>query len=275
MLRTICILALTLIGTILASTTTKATSNLAIVEAPSYLTFNYNKGTLSFGDFKKLLVNVVGYSTREEVSWQGLVNTDALKFPNAIMLFIANSKLIDMDLFSSKNIQIDQDEEINTDTFNYLKDAFKNKGNLIKPENLDEKLETTSDCISQMNPEVYVFNVTNVDNQGLIKVIDEKKTEYRKRCSSDLLVFLLTHSDAVVKRSKRQAQDTSVSDSGKITNLAEFYSDQYPAMFNLLFWTSLFIALAVFGISYGMWFMDPGLDTVIYRMTSQRIKKDQ
>jgi renin receptor len=63
--------------------------------------------------------------------------------------------------------------------------------------------------------------------------------------------------------------------SGKnITNLAEFYSDQYPAMFNIIFWTSLILGVAVFSIAYSMWSMDPGLDTVIYRMTSQRIKKD-
>jgi hypothetical protein len=59
-----------------------------------------------------------------------------------------------------------------------------------------------------------------------------------------------------------------------ITNVAEFYSDQYPAMFNIIFWTSLILAFAVFSISYSMWSMDPGLDTVIYRMTSQRIKKE-
>jgi len=45
-------------------------------------------------------------------------------------------------------------------------------------------------------------------------------------------------------------------------------------MFNLLFWTSLILAVALIGITYGMMNMDPGLDTVIYRMTSNRIKKD-
>ena len=46
-------------------------------------------------------------------------------------------------------------------------------------------------------------------------------------------------------------------------------------MFNILFWTTLLIALAIYGIVYGMYSMDPGLDTVIYRMTSQRVKKEQ
>lgn len=49
-----------------------------------------------------------------------------------------------------------------------------------------------------------------------------------------------------------------------------------PAAFHLLFWTSLAIALTVYGVAYGMWHMDPGRDSIIYRMTSaQKYKKDK
>ncbi|OQV24320.1 hypothetical protein BV898_01859 [Hypsibius exemplaris] len=48
------------------------------------------------------------------------------------------------------------------------------------------------------------------------------------------------------------------------------------AAFHLLFWTSLAIALTVWGTAYGMWHMDPGRDSIIYRMTSaQKFKKDK
>lgn len=50
----------------------------------------------------------------------------------------------------------------------------------------------------------------------------------------------------------------------------------YTAAFQLLFWTTLAIALAVYGVSYAMWNMDPGRDSIIYRMTSaQKYKKDK
>lgn len=70
MLRTVffilAVCFLTLFGAIVSKDSKSASSSsLAIVESPSYLTFDYNKGVLSFGDFKKLLVNVVGYSTKE------------------------------------------------------------------------------------------------------------------------------------------------------------------------------------------------------------------
>jgi renin receptor len=60
-----------------------------------------------------------------------------------------------------------------------------------------------------------------------------------------------------------------------VANPAEFYRDQYPALFNIFFWLTLILAVTIYAIAYNMWYMDPGLDTVIYRMTSQRIKKDQ
>jgi hypothetical protein len=78
-----------------------------------------------------------------------------------------------------------------------------------------------------------------------------------------------------VKGSAAKAAARSDPINGEITNPATFYSDQYPAIFHLIFWTSLVLTLAIFGIAYGMCNMDPGLNTVIYRMTSQRIKKDQ
>ncbi|XP_014663744.1 PREDICTED: renin receptor-like [Priapulus caudatus] len=58
-------------------------------------------------------------------------------------------------------------------------------------------------------------------------------------------------------------------------NLASAYSQSFAPIFNIILWTSIVLALAVFAVSYGIWVMDPGRDSVIYRMTSQRIKKDQ
>jgi len=50
----------------------------------------------------------------------------------------------------------------------------------------------------------------------------------------------------------------------------------YPASFQLLFWTTLLIFLTVYGVAYAMWHMDPGRDSIIYRMTSaQKYKKDK
>merc|ERR1712062_433201 len=63
-------------------------------------------------------------------------------------------------------------------------------------------------------------------------------------------------------------------DDQKKYNTADSYSQDFPAIFNIILFITLVLIFASFGISYCMWFMDPGRDSIIYRMTSQRMKKD-
>ena len=57
-------------------------------------------------------------------------------------------------------------------------------------------------------------------------------------------------------------------------NLAPVYSADYPVIFNICLWLLVVLALALYVISLVMWYLDPGRDSIIYRMTSQRIKTD-
>ncbi|KAK2148980.1 hypothetical protein LSH36_473g03010 [Paralvinella palmiformis] len=57
-------------------------------------------------------------------------------------------------------------------------------------------------------------------------------------------------------------------------NLAAEYSDMYPIVFNMMLWFVIVMFITLLAISYGIWYMDPGRDSIIYRMTSQRMKKD-
>lgn len=60
----------------------------------------------------------------------------------------------------------------------------------------------------------------------------------------------------------------------KMLNVASDYNEDYPAVFNIILWTMVILALTVYGISWGMWNMDPGKDSIIYRMTAQRQRRD-
>lgn len=57
-------------------------------------------------------------------------------------------------------------------------------------------------------------------------------------------------------------------------NLAHQYDSEFHVVFAITGFTMLIIVLGVFATSVGLWFMDPGRDSIIYRMTSQRIKMD-
>lgn len=63
-------------------------------------------------------------------------------------------------------------------------------------------------------------------------------------------------------------------DSNININLSKDYDENYPAIFNIILWLMIVMFLVLFGVSYGMWNIDPGRDSIIYRMTTTRLKKD-
>ncbi|XP_068233147.1 ATPase H(+)-transporting accessory protein 2-like [Palaemon carinicauda] len=57
-------------------------------------------------------------------------------------------------------------------------------------------------------------------------------------------------------------------------NLASEYSSDYPAVFNIILWLSVILIFFIAFTSFAMATMDPGQDSIIYRMTNPRMKKD-
>lgn len=58
-------------------------------------------------------------------------------------------------------------------------------------------------------------------------------------------------------------------------NLSSGYSEDYPVIFNIILFLSVTLLLAILATSVAMATMDPGRDSIIYRMTNPRMKKDQ
>jgi renin receptor len=57
-------------------------------------------------------------------------------------------------------------------------------------------------------------------------------------------------------------------------NLATHYNESYPVIFNIILWFSVVMIFTLLAISYVIGAMDPGRDSIIYRMTSTRMKKE-
>ncbi|XP_068615008.1 renin receptor-like [Brachionichthys hirsutus] len=75
-------------------------------------------------------------------------------------------------------------------------------------------------------------------------------------------------------RKSRSILETKRTGSSGLYNLAYKYNFQYAVIFNIVLWLMLILALAVIVISYNLWNMDPGYDSIIYRMTNQKIRMD-
>ncbi|XP_072763497.1 ATPase H(+)-transporting accessory protein 2 isoform X2 [Anoplolepis gracilipes] len=55
---------------------------------------------------------------------------------------------------------------------------------------------------------------------------------------------------------------------------AKTYSEDYPVIFNILLWFGVIFFFSLLAICIAIADMDPGRDSIIYRMTSNRMKKD-
>jgi len=91
--------------------------------------------------------------------------------------------------------------------------------------------------------------------------------------SLNAVVAVVTINDDVNSRSKRATRQLSDPITDNL-NLAQSYSEDYPVIFNIILWFSVVLTFSLLAISYTIGYMDPGRDSIIYRMTSTRMKKD-
>lgn len=56
--------------------------------------------------------------------------------------------------------------------------------------------------------------------------------------------------------------------------LDDYYDGEFPAIFNISLWLMIAIALGLYVVCLVLWYMDPGRDSIIYRVTSQRMKTE-
>ncbi|XP_065056695.1 uncharacterized protein LOC135684920 [Rhopilema esculentum] len=86
--------------------------------------------------------------------------------------------------------------------------------------------------------------------------------------------FKCANEDDNRRLTRRSLLAKMVSGDQNTIQLASLYNKNFPVIFNLWFWLMVVLFLSVYAISLVMWYMDPGRDSIIYRMTSQRVKND-
>jgi len=75
-------------------------------------------------------------------------------------------------------------------------------------------------------------------------------------------------------RKVRQAHEEKAATAEDL-NLADDVSEDYPVIFNIILFLAITLILALIAISVALATMDPGRDSLIYRVTSaQRFKKE-
>jgi renin receptor len=194
-----------------------------------------------------------------------------------------NTDWFTADRLDSLNLTQDADLDLIGELYSTLQiiNALKENGQVLKAHAPDFFHFTISGLMSI--DARYGRHSTQAHDAVLLlnKFIDKLTTELRALYADRVVVQVVTYSTtpdlAVLSRKARSLLETSeVSNSSTPgdLNLAPNYTSMYAPMFNIILWFMIVFALAIFGISWGIWHMDPGRDSVIYRMTSQRMKRD-
>nr|KAF6359500.1 ATPase H+ transporting accessory protein 2 [Myotis myotis] len=88
------------------------------------------------------------------------------------------------------------------------------------------------------------------------------------------LVTVRSFDTSLVRKTRTILQAKQEKNPSSPYNLAYKYNFEYSVIFNMVLWIMIGLALAVIITSYNIWNMDPGYDSIIYRMTNQKIRMD-
>jgi len=165
------------------------------------------------------------------------------------------------DIYPEDKLFLQQIAAINT-LSNKMSD-IQNKPNFI---NINLSLRPLIEAHGLNSPALAEVLKTLTDT--IEKFGHKSQKAYEKR------VLFTVVTDDSVRVSSRQKRSVETRAAKKEFNLATNYDENYPVIFNIILWFMVVFVFALLAISYAIGTMDPGRDSIIYRMTSTRMKKD-
>lgn len=141
--------------------------------------------------------------------------------------------------------------------------------------------------ISNLAPLAMNYGYNSVQYNDALKLVASAISQVtegmRELYGDNVVVDVVTFSPEAAskpnrRRVRRDAEPSQLSESPTVRksslNLSSGFSSDYSAIFNIILWFSIVFAIVIFYIAWAIWFMDPGRDSIIYRMTSTRMKRD-
>ncbi|XP_051978315.1 renin receptor-like [Xyrauchen texanus] len=117
------------------------------------------------------------------------------------------------------------------------------------------------------------LDATRVLASALQKFADDISNIYGNNAVVEV-VTVKSFEAPLTRKSRSILESKQISNPASPYNLAYKYNFEYAVIFNIVLWLMIILALAVIAISYNLWNMDPGYDSIIYRMTNQKIRID-
>ncbi|XP_060082576.1 renin receptor-like [Ylistrum balloti] len=116
-------------------------------------------------------------------------------------------------------------------------------------------------------------DASNLVTDFIHKITDDFRHLYKDNVIVEVLV-LTPQAQGYVRKVRSLKATAEVTGDIPDVNLSKDYDEDYSSVFNIILWFMIVMAIVLFAVCYGMWNMDPGRDSIIYRMTTTRLKKD-
>jgi len=125
---------------------------------------------------------------------------------------------------------------------------------------------------------MFVSAHLNATSDQLVDLVPKTESRIVKsslnKCAPEETMVISVRMNHPVNSFIRKRRDIMAQPSSDL-NLATIYSGDYPVIFNIILFLGIILTLFILGVSCAMANMDPGRDSIIYRMTNPRMKKDQ
>ncbi|XP_012224212.1 ATPase H(+)-transporting accessory protein 2 isoform X2 [Linepithema humile] len=112
------------------------------------------------------------------------------------------------------------------------------------------------------------------ERDGQNKVKDEEEINSMSSTSESISAYSTTESTTEQTESKINTNTQTIGQPEEFSNRAKIYTENYPVIFNIILWFGVVFFFSLLAICIAIADMDPGRDSIIYRMTSNRMKKD-
>uniref|UniRef100_A0A182Y4H0 Vacuolar H+ ATPase M8.9 accessory subunit n=1 Tax=Anopheles stephensi TaxID=30069 RepID=A0A182Y4H0_ANOST len=281
---------------------------LSVLYAPKAVEFSGNS-RLDSEALPEVFGAALGYSVSLPTEWDGMIIKDPFNTANGAVVVVAEGlESVTVESADHQGVSFEVDLKESSDNFATPLGTVQPDDEEVKPQHLKPKsnkadsdflrqiafLNGLSDLLVTSTDRIPTVHIVRVSFEALVAAhepnspaLEEAKklfvnalagleTASEKAFDGAVIVGLVTASEGqLVVRSKRQAVQPKQDDGDdNPMNLAAKYNSNYPVMFNIILWFSVVLVFSLIAISIVIGTMDPGRDSIIYRMTSTRMKKD-
>ncbi|KAK7802277.1 hypothetical protein U0070_022779 [Myodes glareolus] len=287
-------------------------NEFSILRSPGSVVFRNGNWPIPGDRIPDVAALSMGFSVKEDLSWPGLAVGNLFHRPRAtIMVMVKGVDKLALPAGSVISYPLENAVPFSLDSVaNSIHSLFSEETpvvlQLAPSEEADllflSELQVLHDISSLLSrhkhlakdhsPDLYSLELAGLDELGKRYGEDSEQFRDASRILVDALqkfaddMYSLYGGNAVVELVTVKSFDTSLVRKSRTIleakqetspspyNLAYKYNLEYSVVFNLVLWIMIGLALAVIITSYNIWNMDPGYDSIIYRMTNQKIRMD-